>query len=628
MAEDGFKRKLTAILSTDVVGYSRLMRDDEDSTIRTLTTYRSAMSNLIEKFRGHVVDATGDNLLAEFSSVVDAVNCAVEIQRELSERNAELPEERKMEFRIGVNLGDVVEEEGRIYGDGVNIAARMEGLAEAGGICISGSVYDSVESRLGLEYKFLGEQEVKNIDKPVRAYQVLSLPDPTDQRAVQAKETNDKKWRKLTIAAAAVLIVVVAGAVLWNRYYRYPSVEKASVEKMAFPLPDRPSIAVLPFTNMSADPEQDYFSDGISEEIITALSSVPDLFVIARNSSFTYKGKPVKVQQVSEELGVRYVLEGSVRKAGDKVRITAQLIDAISGHHLWAESYDRTLEDIFVLQDQITMKIITELQVELTGGEGARLNAPCSENLKAYLKYLEALGHYNRFTKEDTVVARRLVEEAIALDPGYACAYSFLSATYYTDVMLGASTSPRDSLAKAKEMVDKAIALNSSLAGPHAMLSRILILARQYDKAILAAKKAIELDPNSLIANGAMGSALRSVGKSEESIPFLKQCVRLDPYSSIFFSSLGLSYFLIGQYDKAILECKRAANINLNNLYAHLCLASTYSAAGDEEKARTAAEEILRINPRFSVEYFSKTLTYQKADIELFIGSLRKAGLK
>jgi TolB-like protein/class 3 adenylate cyclase/Flp pilus assembly protein TadD len=627
MPEEGFKRKLAAILSADVEGYSRLMDDDEEATVRTLTSYRTAITDLVQQYRGRVIDSPGDNILAEFASVVDSVNCGVEIQRELAERNAELPDERKMQFRIGVNLGDVIDEDGRIYGDGVNIAARVESLAEAGGICISGRAHDQVENKLGLEYEDLGKHEVKNISRPIQVYQVLSHPGAAAHRVVQAKEILGRRWRKFAISGA-VVIAVVAALGIWQFYMRRPSVEPASVDKMAYPMPEKPSIAVLPFTNMSADSEQEYFSDGISEEIITALSSVPELFVIARNSSFTYKGKPVKVQQVSEELGVRYVLEGSVRKAANKVRITAQLIDAISGRHLWAESYDRTLEDIFALQDEITMKIITELQVELTGREGTRLRAPCSENLKAYLKYLEALGHFSLLTKEDNAAARRLVEEAIALDPGYACAYSLLGTTYYGDVLMGASTSPRDSIAKAKEMIDKAIALNPTLPGPHAMLSRVFVLTRQYEKAISTATKAIELGPNSVLAHYAMGSALRSVGKSEESISFLKQAVRLDPYSTIYLSSLGLSYFLIGQYDEAIHDCKKAANINPNNLYAHLCLASTYSAAGFEKEARVTAAEIHRINPRFSVALFSKMWSLQKADKELFADSLRKAGLK
>jgi adenylate cyclase len=622
MAQEGFKRKLTTILSADVVGYSRLMEDNEEATIQTLNTYRNSMSTLIEQHSGRVVDMTGDNLMAEFSSVVDAVKCAVEIQKEIGERNADLPEDRRMLFRIGVNLGDIVEEGDRIYGDGVNIAARLEALAEDGGICISGTAYDQLKNKLELGYEYLGEHSVKNIAAPVRVYKVLMEPEAVGKIIGEKRKTRTL----ITIAAAAIILIGLAG---WFLYIQQTKrIEPASVEKMAYPLPDKPSIAVLPFDNLSGDPEQEYFSDGITEEIITALSIVPNLFVIARNSSFTYKGKPVKVQQVSEELGVRYVLEGSVRKAEDKVRITAQLIDAISGHHLWAESYDRTLGDIFVLQDEIAMKIITELRVELTGIEGTRLAAPCSENLKAYLKYLEAVGHANSFAKEDIDAARRLAEEAIALDPGYACAYSLLGTTYYIDVLLGASTSPKDSIVKAKEMIDKAIALNPSLAGPHAMLARVLILARQYDKAISKAEKAIELAPNGVLANSAMGLALRSIGKAEESIPYLEQAVRLDPHSSIYSSSLGLSYFFIRQYNKAILECKKAANINPNDLLAQCCLASTYRAAGDEEKARTAAAEIIRINPRFSLQWFSIMSSFQKADKEFFIDSLRKAGLK
>jgi len=336
MTAQGLKRKLSGILSADVEGYSRLMRDDEESTIRTLTTYRAAIIKLIQQYRGRVVDTPGDNILADFTSVVDAVNCAVEVQRELAERNAELPENRRMEFRIGVNLGDVVEEGERIYGDGVNIAARVEGLAEGGGICISGTVYDAVETKIGLEYEYLGEQEVKNIPKPVRVYRVLSFPGAAAHRVIKAKKAVGKTWRNVVVAIVAVLVVGAAVAV-WHFYFRPPAMEPASIEKMVFPLPDKPSIAVLPFVNMSGDPEQEYFSDSLTEEIITGLSKVPHLFVIARNSTFTYKGKPVKIHQVAEELGVRYVLEGSFRKAEARLRVTAQLIDATTGHHLWAE---------------------------------------------------------------------------------------------------------------------------------------------------------------------------------------------------------------------------------------------------------------------------------------------------
>jgi len=342
MADESFKRKLAAILSADVEGYSRLMDDDEEATVRTLTAYRTAITDLVQQFRGRVVDSPGDNILADFTSVVDAVNCAVEIQRDLAERNAELPDNRKMQFRIGVNLGDVIDEDGRIYGDGVNIAARMESLAEAGGICISGRAHDQVENKLGLEYEDLGKHQVKNIARPIQVYRVLSYPGAAAHRVVQAKTNLGRRWRKIGLSVA-VVVLVVAALGIWQFYMRRPTVEPASVEKMAFPLPEKPSIAVLPFDNMSGDPEQDYIADGFTENIITGLSQIPAMFVIARNSVFTYKGKPVKVKQVSEELGVKYVLEGSIQKVGDRLRVNAQLIDALEGHHLWAERHDRDL---------------------------------------------------------------------------------------------------------------------------------------------------------------------------------------------------------------------------------------------------------------------------------------------
>jgi TolB-like protein/class 3 adenylate cyclase len=331
MADEGFKRKLAAILSADVIGYSRLMRDDEEATVRDIAAHRVLISDIIQQHNGRVVDSPGDNILAEFASVVDAVNAAIKIQQEIKRSNADTSPDRRMEFRIGINLGDVIEEEQRIYGDGVNIAARVEGLAAAGGISISGTVYEHIKDKLSLGYHYLGEQDVKNISEPVRVYRLLTGPEDAGKLIGAEKRSSKSRW--LWVAAAAVLVVVV-GLGIRQFYMRRPAVEPASVEKMAYPLPDKPSIAVLPFDNMSGDPEQEFFSDGLVEEIITALSSVPELFVIARNSTFIYKGKPVKVQQISEELGVQYVLEGSVRKSGEKVRITAQLIDALKGHHL------------------------------------------------------------------------------------------------------------------------------------------------------------------------------------------------------------------------------------------------------------------------------------------------------
>ena len=346
------------------------MGEDEEWTLRTLNAYKEVMRSLVQQHRGRVVSTPGDNVLADFASVVDAVQCAVEIQQVLRAKNAMLPENRRVEFRIGINLGDVIEEEDSIYGDGVNIAARMESLAEAGGICISESAYQQIENKLPLRYDYLGEHEVKNIAKPVRVYRARIESEAAPSKLGEEKKPVGKRLSKAALAIVAV--VVIAGAVILYQFVLRPSPSKtevASKEKMAFPLPDVPSIAVLPFVNMSEDPKQEFLCDGMTEEIITALSKVPRLFVIARNSTFTYKGKPVKVKQVSEELGVRYVLEGSVQRSGDRVRITAQLIDALTGNHLWAERYDRDLKDIFALQDEITIKILTATQVKLTEGE-------------------------------------------------------------------------------------------------------------------------------------------------------------------------------------------------------------------------------------------------------------------
>jgi TolB-like protein len=424
------------------------MENNEEATIQTLNTYRNSMSSLIQQYRGRVVDTTGDNLLAEFTSAVDAVNCAVEIQRDLAERNAELNYERKMEFRIGVNVGDVVEEEDRIYGEGVNIAARVESMADAGGICISGRTYDQVANKLELEYENLGEHQVKNISTPIRVYRVLSYPGAAAHRVIQAKDTLGRRWRKIAISAAVVVVIAV-GLGIWQFYAHRPDFEPASMEKMAFPLPDKPSIAVLPFDNLSGDKKQDPIADGLTEDIITSLSRFPDLFVIARNSTFTYKSKPVKVQQVAEELGVRYVLEGSVQRSGDNLRITAQLIDALKGIHLWADRFDRRAENLFAMQDEITREVLIELRVKLISGDHARVSSRGTESMEAWLLRNQAQLEIQKYTQEGFLKALELYEKAVEVDPNYARAWAGMAFIYWWAARVGAGPmSPKEALAK------------------------------------------------------------------------------------------------------------------------------------------------------------------------------------
>ncbi|MGB6012387.1 MAG: tetratricopeptide repeat protein, partial [Desulfobacterales bacterium] len=575
-----------------------------------------------------VVDSPGDNLLAEFASVVDAVQCAVAVQKEISARNAELPENRKMQFRIGINLGDVIQEGDRIYGDGVNIAARLEGLAEPGGICISKTAFVHIESKLPYGYDFIGDQTVKNISKPVGAYRVLMDPRVTVAGKLKEEKLTPVRRTPVIVGVAVVLVLAIAVGI-WQFYMRRPSVKPASVEKMAYQLPDKPSIAVLPFSNLSGDPEQEYFSDGLTEEIIAALSSVPKLFVIARNSTFTYKGKPIKIQQVSEELGVQYVLEGSVRKGGDKVRITAQLIDALTGKHLWANRYDRNLSDIFAVQDEITKNIITAMQVELTEGEEVKAASKGTNNLEAYLKYLQANELINKINPESNALGKQLAEEAVALDPEYAWAYYALGRSHMMDVWVRASKSPKASIAKATELVQKAIVLDDSLAEPHGLLGFLYSMTRQYDKGIVQAEKAVVLNPNSAFAHFLMGKTLFFAGRCEESIPEYKKAIRLNPIPpNNHFWSLGLSYAYAGQYDEAITWCEKAVRQEPNDLLARMMMTVVYSLSDRDKDAQAEAAEVLRIQPKFTLDKFKKKLTYKReVDRERFLGALHKAGI-
>jgi adenylate cyclase len=656
------------------------MGEDEVGTIRTLNTYKEIMASLIQQHHGRVVDAPGDNLLAEFSSVVDAVQCAVEIQKELKTRNGELPENRRMEFRIGVNLGDVVEEGDQIFGDGVNIAARLEGLSEAGGVCISGSAYDFIGKKLSLGYEYLGEHTVKNIEKPVRVYRVLMEPEAAG-KVIGEKKAKPRQWQMATMGLVIGVIMVVAAIVIWKLYTPStpqpeviskekitaslpekpsstvlpsaevvpkekgippspekvskpvappaPKVEVASKEKMAFPLPDKPSIAVLPFVNMSEDPKQEFFADGMTEEIITALSKGPNLFVIARNSTFIYKGKAVKVKQVSEELGVRYVLEGSIQRSGDRIRVNAQLIDARKGHHLWAERYDRDVKDIFAIQDEITMKIITALRVKLTSGEMIHVLAKGAKNIDAFTKYLQAVDLWTRLTKEANAQARKLLEEAIALDPEYPGPYIGLAKTYGMDVFLGTTQSPEQSMAKAFELAQKAISLDNTNEAAYSVLSWLYATKRQYEKAIAESERAISLNPNSAESYMRLGLVLAYAGRAEEGIPYMQNALRLNPFPSPnYFSNLAIIYCESGHYEKAIEAAKRVLQSEPNSPISNVTLAISYIRLGREEEARAAAAEILRINPKWSLDRYAKIAPYTQPQVERNIEDLRKAGLK
>ena len=635
MAKEDLKRRLSAILSADVEGYSLLMREDEEATVHTLTTYRAAMTHLIQQYRGRVVDSPGDNLLAEFTSVVDCVNCSVEIQREFAERNAELPENRRMQFRIGINLGDVIEEGERIYGDGVNIAARMESVAEGGGVCISGTVYDAIENKIGLQYEYLGEQECKNIDCPVRAYRVLSFPGAAAHRVIKAKKAVGRTWRNVFIVVLAVLVAGASVAV-WHFYFRSPPMEVASVERMAFPLPDKPSIAVLPFANMSGDPKQEYFADGITDDLITDLSKIKGLFVIARNSMFTYKGKPVMVKQVAEELGVLYVLEGSVRRAGKQVRINAQLIDATTGGHLWAERYDGKMDDVFALQDRITRKIVGALAVKLTAGEEKQVARKETDSAEAYDAFLKGLVHYWRDTREDFVQAVPYLEKAVELDPNYSRAYAALAAVYWRSARRKWHSSLGlvyyEAWEKGKQYLQEAMKDPTPLA--HLVASDLYRREGRFQESITEATRAIVLDANDPVGYVAMARALIMAGSPAEGADSMKKAGRLDPhYPPTYLKTLGLAQFGMDRFKEAAASLEQATKLNPDDEWGFLFLAAAYGQLGREQEAKSAVETFNGLRAKsgwdnpYTLQQVAVFAFKEQTDIERLREGLRQAGV-
>lgn len=631
MPSDRRKRKLSAILSADVKGYSRLMGDDELATVDTLKEYRKVLATHIDQYNGRVVDSPGDNLLAQFSSVVDAVECAVAIQGDISARNTALSVNRKMEFRIGINLGDVIEDGDRIYGDGINIAARIEGISEGGGICISGTAYDQVKNKLNLGFEFLGKQTVKNISDPVRVYRIR----PESKTSVEAPGRKRKKsglWRKAILYGVFILTITgVAWAILIFFLHSSPE-DVASVEKMMFPLPDKPSIAVLPFVNMSRDQDQEYFADGVSENIITALSYIPQMFVIARNSTFTYKGKPVKVQQVSEELGVQYVLEGSVQRSGDKIRVTAQLIDATNGHHLWAERYDRELKDIFALQDEITLKILTALQVKLTEGEQARLWGT-TDNLEAWGNVIKGTALFEQFTKQGNSRAQQFFERAAALDPNWDIAWTMLAWTHWAEAGIGWGESPAESIRQAIEFAEKAAAINNTLPEVHSLWSNIYLAQGEYDKAISEGEKAIALGPNNALCHILLAYTMTAAGRFDEAIELAEKAMRLSPYSPAWYlMMIDDAYRMAGRYEEALAignqHLDRCLQGECEPFTAHMGLAATYIGLGRIKEARSHVSELLKIMPDLSLDKARNMFSFKDpAHVERCLDALRRAGL-
>jgi len=582
------ERRLAAIMATDVVGYSRLIRADEEGTLAALKALRADLIDpKIAEHHGRIVKLMGDGMLVEFASVVDAVHAAVETQQALTDLNADVPADRRIELRIGINLGDVVIDGDDIQGDGVNVAARLEAMAEPGGIYVSGMVYEGVRDRIDVPFEDLGEQEVKNIDRPVRVW----------------------RWLAGDVAAPAGPLGTTA----------------------PLPLPDKPSIAVLAFDNMSGDPEQEYFSDGISEDIITGLSALRWLFVIARNSSFTYKGRAVDVKDVARDLGVRYVVEGSVRKSGDRVRVTAQLIEATTGNHVWAHRYDRLLDDIFDLQDEITQTIVGAIEPELAVAERERIVRETPNNLDAWDRYQRGLWHHYRFTKEDNAEAQTMFRHAIELDPSLSRAYSGLAHAGYWDVLFGFSDEPEETLEWADEAGRKALTLDDKDPVAHWALGRVRMLRGDLDRAIAELDIAIHINPSYAHAYFGIGFAQTFAGMTDEALENNSKAIRLspqDPSLWTFYTGRAVTLIARREFEDAVIWARKSVQQAHAGGWAHALLAIALAYAGETAAARAAIEELRIVQPDFSEDLIRRVLQFRDpAQLDIFLDGLRKAGL-
>jgi adenylate cyclase len=592
MAEERLQRRLAAILSADVVGYSRLMGIDEAGTLARLKALRrDIIDPMIAAYSGRTVKLIGDGTLVEFASAVDAVSCAIEVQKRVRDRATGRPEDMRIALRIGINVGDVIVDGDDIYGDGVNVAARIESLAEPGGISISRSAADQVRDKLRLRIESRGEQTVKNIARPVEVFRVVA---------------DEKDPESMGRDAAEVRL-------------QPPS-----------PNDDKASIAVLAFTNMSGDPEQEYFSDGISEDIITDLSKLPELQVIARNSTFTYKGKAVDVKQVGRELGVRYVLEGSIRKAGNRVRVNAQLIDAANGGHLWAERYDRNLTDIFEVQDDLTQQIVGALKITLTETAKSAIAAGGTRNVAAHDLFLRGRERLFGPRKDSETFERWMADfrRAIEIDPGYGAPYAGLAMGYLFDYQNRWSNDPDGSLADADRFAREAIAKDDRDPFAHFVAAAAAFFLKDNERAAAEEDRALSLNPNYALALSGRGFAYAFGGEPRKAIPLFERVMRLDPAQSQTLHSLGTAYFLAGDYATAATYFRKRIEINPTTDFSRAFLVSALGHLGETDEARRTWRELEEVNPRFSFEDHIGRLPFRNpADAELFTLGLRKAGL-
>lgn len=580
------ERRLAAILAADVVGYSRLIRADEDGTLAALKAlHADLIGPRISEHHGRIVKLMGDGLLAEFASVLEAVRAAAEIQQAVAERNAKAPEERRIRFRIGVNLGDVLIDGDDIHGDGVNVAVRLEALAEPGGLCVSAAVHEQVRDRLTLQFEDLGKQQVKNIDRPVRVW----------------------RWVGDSVAPTA------------------------AAPQLKRPLPDRPSIIVLPFTNMSRDADQEYFSDGITEDVITDLSKISGLFVIARNSAFVYKNKTLSVPHVCRDVGVKFALEGSIRKAGNRVRVTAQLIDGESGGHLWAERYDRELTDIFGVQDDITQQIVAALKIKLSEAERSLIVDGGTRNFDAHDFFLRGreLIYGVKRDREMFDQARAYFRRAIELDPNYAAPYGGLGMAHVLDYQNHWSEAPAASLDQAERFADEAIAKDNQDPFGHYVAALVAMFRRDYERWAREADRALSLNPNYAPALNARGIVHVYTGEPAKAIPYIERAMRLDPaFQQQYLHFLGTAYYVAGDYESAATLFKDRIAINPTTDLSRAFLASTLGHLGKAEEAREVWRELKEINPRYDhLDHIGRLPFRDPADGEKFTAGLRKAGL-